>query len=146
MYSFLQTAQHHICISRQTIPASQGDVNCIFCIEFFIGLSRSLGTKNGILLPSPTLDIQSASVCATNSKFPEESTIQHQTVFTLQDTAGTPPKMLLDNPEFTTCMSSLLKKALQNGLNTHIHEKSLEVVSHQVTPYGSPKIQWDPLH
>ena len=77
MYSFLQAAQQQMCISRQLTPASQGDVNCIFCAEIFIDLSRSEGTKNRILLPSPTLDVQSASVCATNSKFPEESTIQH---------------------------------------------------------------------
>ena len=67
--------------------------------------------------PSPTLDVQSASVCTTNSKFPEESTIQHRTMFNLQDTADTPPQMLLDNPEFTVYVSSLLKKALQNGQN-----------------------------
>ena len=115
MYSFLQAAQQQICISRQLTPTSQGDVNCIFCVEFFLGLSRSQGTKNGILLPSPTLDIQSASVCANNSKFPEESTIQHQTMFTLQDTADAPPQMLLDNPKFTSNMSSLLKKVSQNG-------------------------------
>ena len=114
--------------------------------RIFIDLSRSQGTKDEILLPSPTLDVQSASVCATNSKFPEESTIQHQTMFTLQDTADTPPQMLLDNPEFTAYASSLLKKVLQNGLNRHALKKSLKVVTHQVTPHGSPKIQWDPLH
>ena len=96
MYSFLQAAQQQICISRQLTPAGQGDVNCIFCIEFFLGLSRSQGTKNRILLPSPTLDVQSASVHANYSKFPEESTIQHRTKFTLQDTADTPPQMPLD--------------------------------------------------
>ena len=142
----LQAVQQQICISRQLTPTSQGNVNFIFCIEIFIDLSRSQGTKNGILLPSPTLDIQSASVHATNSKFLEESTIQHQTTCTLQDTANAPPQMLLDNPEFTAYMSSLLKKVLQNGLNTHILKKSLEVVTHQVTPYGSPKIQWESLH
>ena len=67
-------------------------------------------------------------------------------MFTLQDTADAPPQMQLDNPEFTAYASSLLKKALQNGLNTYVLKKSLEVVTHQVTPYGSPKIQWDPLH
>ena len=92
-------------------PTSQGIVNYIFCVEIFIDLSRSQGTKDEILLPSPTLDVQSASVCATNSKFPEESTIQHWTMFTLQDTANAPPQMLLVNPEFTECTSSLLKKA-----------------------------------
>ena len=75
MYSFLQAVQQQICISRQLTPASQGIVNCIFCVEIFIDLARSQGTKNKILLPSPTLDVQSASVCATNSKFPGESTI-----------------------------------------------------------------------
>ena len=44
-------------------------------------------------------------------KFPEESTIQHQTTFTLQDTANAPPQMPLDNPEFTAYASSLLEKA-----------------------------------
>ena len=141
MYSFLQAAQQQISISRPLTPAGQGDVNCIFCIEFFSGLSRSQGTKNGILLPSPTLDIQSASVHANNSQFPEESTIKHQTTFTLQDTADAPPQMPLDNPEFTSSMSSLLEKALQNGLNTHILKKSLKLVTHQATPYGCPKTQ-----
>ena len=146
MNSFLQAVQQQICISKQLTPTSQGNVNCIFCVEIFIDLSRSQGTKNGILLPSPTLDIQSASVHATISKFPEESTTQHQTMFILKDTADAPPQMPLDNPESTTYMSSLLEKALQNGLNTHIPKKSLKVVTHQVTPYGSPKIQWEPLH
>ena len=77
MYSFLQAAEQQICISRQLTPAGQGDVDCTFHVEIFLGFSRSQGTKNGILLPSPTLDIQSASVHTNNSKFPEESTIQH---------------------------------------------------------------------
>ena len=140
MYSFLQAVQQQICISRQLTTTGQGNINCIFCIEIFIDLSRSQGTKNGILLPSPTCDVQSASVHVTNSKFPEGSTIQHQTTFTLQDTADAPPQMPLDNPKFTAYTSSLLEKALQNGLNTHILNKSLKVVTHQVTPYGSPKI------
>ena len=144
MYPFPQAAQQQICISRSLIPSGQGDVNCIFCVEFFISLSRSQGTKNGILLPSPTLDVQSASVCANNSKFLEESTIQHRTTFTLQDTANALPQMLLDNPEFTSSMSSLLKKVLQNSPNTHVLEKSLKMVTHQETPYGCPKVQWDP--
>ena len=130
----------------QATHSHQGIVNCIFCVEIFIDLSRSQGTKDEISLPSPTLDIQSASVCAINSKFLEESTIQHQTTFTLQDTTNAPAQMPLDNPEFTVYVSSLLKKALQNGLNRHVLKKSLEVVTHQVTPYGSPKIEWDPLH
>ena len=83
--------------------------------------------------------MQSASVHANNSKFPEESTIQHRTIFTLQDTADAPPQMPLDNPECTSSTSSLLEKALQNGLNTHILEKSLEMVTCQATPYGYPK-------
>ena len=87
MYSFLQAVELQICISKQLTPAGQGIVNCIFCVEIFIDLSRSQGTKDEILLPSPTLDIQSASVHVINSKFPEESTIQYQTMFTPQDTA-----------------------------------------------------------
>ena len=47
--------------------------------------------------------------------------------------------MLLDNPEFTLSMSSLLKKMLQNGLDTHVLEKSLKMVTHQATPYRCPK-------
>ena len=66
-------------------------------------------------------------------------------MFILQDTANAPPQIPLDNPEFTVYMSSLLKKALQNDLNRHVLEKSLKVVTHQVTPDGSPRIQWDPL-
>ena len=67
-------------------------------------------------------------------------------MFTLQETVAAPPQMPLDNPVFTACTSSLLKKASQNGLDRHALEKSLKVVTHQVTPNGSPKIQWDPLH
>ena len=115
-------------------------------MEFFSSLSRSLGTKTGILLPTPTLDVQTATVCANSNKFPEESTVQHQTTFTLQDTADAPPQMLLDNPEFTSNISSLLKKASQNGLNTHIPEKLLKVVTHQATPCRCPITPWDPLH
>ena len=146
MYSFHQAAQQQICISRQLTPTSQGDVNCIFCMEFFSGLSRSLGTKTGILLPTATLDVQSASACVNSSKFPEESTVQHQTMFTLQDTADAPPQMPLDNPEFTFNTSSLLEKVSQNRLNMHILEKSLKMVTHHPTPCGCPNIQWDPLH
>ena len=130
MYSFLQAVQQQICISKQLTPTGEGIVNCIFYVEIFIDLTRFQGTKDEILLPSPTLNVQSASVCAINSKFPEESTIQHRTTFTPQDTANAPPQMLLDNPEFIAYASSLLKKALQNGLNRHILEKSLKVVTH----------------
>ena len=138
MYSFLQAAQQQICISKQLTPTSQGTVNCIFCVEIFINPSRSQGTKDEILLPSLTFDVQSTSVCATSSKFPEESTIQHQTMFTPQDTADTPPQMPLDNLEFTAYASNLLKKASQNGLNRYALQKSLEVVTHQVT-HGNSK-------
>ena len=44
-------------------------------------------------------------------QIPEESTIQHQTMFTPQDTADAPPQMPLDNLEFTAYMSRLLEKA-----------------------------------
>ena len=111
MYSFLQAVQQQTCISKQLTPTGQGIVNCIFCVEILIELSRSQGIKDEILLPSPTLDVESASVHATKSKFPEESTIQHQTMFTPLDTANAPPQMLLDNLEFTAYMSSLLEKA-----------------------------------
>ena len=77
MYSFLQAVPQQICISGQLTPTGQSIVNCIFCVEIFIDLCRSQGTKDEILLPTPTLDVQSASVHAINSKFPEESTIQH---------------------------------------------------------------------
>ena len=117
MYSFLQAVQQQICISNQLTPTSQGIVNCISCVGIFIDLSRSQGTKDEILLPTPTLDIQSASVHATNSKFPEEITIPHQMSFTPQDTVNVPPQMLLDNPEFTTYVSSLHEKESQNGPN-----------------------------
>ena len=60
-------------------------------------------------------------------------------MLTLQDTADAPPQMLLDNPEFTVYMSSLLEQVLQNGQNRHILEKSLKVVTRQVTPHGNPK-------
>ena len=68
-------------------------------MDYFKGLSRSLGTKIGILLFPPTLDVQSASVHTYFIKFPEESTVQPQTMFTLQDTANAPSQMLLDIPE-----------------------------------------------
>ena len=140
MYSFLQAVQQQICISKQLTPTGQGIVNCIFCVEIFVDLSGSQGTKDEILLPSPTLDIWSASVHATNSKFPpEESTIQHQTTFTYQDTAIAPLQMLLDNPEFTGYASNMLKKVLWNGLNRYALKKSLKVVTHQVTLHGNPK-------
>ena len=146
MYSFHQAAQQQICISRQCTPASQGDVNCIFCVEFFSDLSRSLGIKTGILPPSPILDVQSASECANSSKFPEESTVKHRTMFTLQDTADAPPQMLLENPELTSNTCSLLEKALQNGINMHISKKLLKMVTRQPTPCGCPNTQWDPLY
>ena len=41
MYSFLQAVQQQICISRQLTPTGQGIINCIFCVEIFIDLSRS---------------------------------------------------------------------------------------------------------
>ena len=66
-------------------------------------------------------------------------------MFTLQDTADAPPQMPLDNPELTSNMSNLLKKALQNGLNTQLLEKSLKMVTQQVTPCRCPNTQWDPL-
>ena len=121
MYSFLQAVQQQTCISNQLTTTSQSIVNCIFCVGIFIDLSRSQGTKDEILLPTPTLNVQSASVCATSSKFPEESTIQHQMSFTPQDTANAPPQMPLDNPEFTAYMSSLLKKESQPK-QTHTRE------------------------
>ena len=40
-------------------------------------ISIYLRDIHSVTLPSPTLDIQSVSVHANNSKFPEESTIQH---------------------------------------------------------------------
>ena len=138
MYS-LQAVQQQICISNQLTPASQDTVNCIFCVGIFIYLYRSQGTKDEILLPTPTLDIQSASVHATSSKFPEESTIQHQMSFTPQDTANAPPPMPFDNPEFTAYLSSQLKKESQNGPNRHILEKPLKVHTLVVTPHGNPK-------
>ena len=49
-------------------------------------VSRNQGWDSS---PTPTLDVQSASVHTNSSKFPEESTEQHQTTFTLQDTADT---------------------------------------------------------
>ena len=85
-------------------------------------------------------------MCANSSKFPEESTVQLQTTFTLQDTANAPPQMPLDNHEFTMNTSSLLKKASQNGPKLHALEKSLKMVTHQATPCGCPNTQWDPLH
>ena len=50
-----QAAQQQICISRSLTPASQGNINCIFCVEIFIDPSRSQGTKNGILHLLPPL-------------------------------------------------------------------------------------------
>ena len=110
MYSFLQAVQQQICISNQLTPADQGIVNCIFCVGIFIELSRSQGTRDEILLPTPTLDIQSASVHVTNSKFPEESTIQHQMSFTPQDTVA-PQQMPLGNPDCTTYRVAYLRKS-----------------------------------
>ena len=86
----------------------------------------SLGLEEprlGFLYLLPPLTYRVPLVCANNSKFQEESTIQHRTTFTLQDTANAPPQMPLDNPEFTSSMSSLLEKASQNGLYTHIPQE-----------------------
>ena len=56
-------------------------------------------------------------------------------MFTLQDTADAPPQMPLDNPEFTTNTSSLLKKALQNSPKSHVPEKSLKMVTLWMSQY-----------
>ena len=125
MYSFLQAVQQQICIFQQLTPTGQGIVNCIFCVEIFIDLSRSQGTKDEILLPSPTLEVQSASVHATNSKVPEESTNQHQTTFTLQDTADTPPQMLLVNPGLLYVQVAYLRKCCRMAYtDTHLRSHS----------------------
>ena len=43
-------------------------VFCVFCVEFFKGLFfRSLGTKVGLLLLPPTLNVLSVSVCANKN-------------------------------------------------------------------------------
>ena len=55
-------------------------------------------------------------------------------MFTLQDTANAPPQMLLDNPEYTFHMSSLLEKVMQNGPKAHIPEKSLKMDTCQASP------------
>ena len=60
-------------------------------------------------------------------------------MLTPQDSANAPPQMPFDNLEFTAYVSNLLKKALQNGLNRHALEKSLKVVTCQVTPHRNPK-------
>ena len=57
--------------------------------------------------------------------------------FTPQDTANASPQMQLDSPEFTAYASSLLEKESQNSPNKLILEKSLEVVTCQVTPHGN---------
>ena len=140
VYSFLQAVQQQICISQSTHSHWLGYCKLyLLCRNLHRSPLRSQGTKDEILLPTPTLDIQSASIYATSSKFSKESTIQNQMSFTLQDTADTPPQMPLDNPEFTAYMSSLLKKELQNGLNRQILEKLLEVITCQATPHGNPK-------
>ena len=52
-------------------------VSCIFCVEFFTGLSyRPLETRDGVSYPSsPSLYVQSALVHAKQSRFPEYSTV-----------------------------------------------------------------------
>ena len=67
-------------------------------------------------------------------------------MFTLQNTGDAPPQMLLDNPEFMLNMSTLLEKASQNWLDTHVPKKSLKMVTHQATPCRCPNTQWDPVH
>ena len=89
------------------------------------------------LLPPVMYRVPQYVLPTANSQ--KNPTIQHQTTFTLQDTANAPPQMPLENPAFTAYVSSLLEKALQNGLNRLLLKKSCEVVTHQVTPHGNPK-------
>ena len=74
---------------------------------------------------------------AANSQKNPQFNIKHHSL--LRTTANAPPQMLLDNSEFTTYMSSLLKKESQNGPNRHVLEESLEVITCQATPHGNPK-------
>ena len=73
MYSFSTPADLHFHVFLPQLVK----VSCIFCMEFFTGLSyRPLETRDGVSYPSsPSLYIQSASVHAKQSKFPEYSAV-----------------------------------------------------------------------
>ena len=72
----------------------------IFCVEFFKGLFRSLGTKTRLLTLPPTLNVQSALVHANNSKFPKESTSTPKSTYSSGHSRW-PPQMPLVYSEQT---------------------------------------------
>ena len=73
MYSFQYTKDLHFGVFLPQLVK----VSCIFCTKFFTGLSyRPPETRDGVLYPSsPSLNVQSASVHANQSKFLEYSTV-----------------------------------------------------------------------
>ena len=100
----------------------------------------------GILLLPPTLDVQSASVGANNSKFQEESTVQLQTTFTLQDTADVPPQMPLVNLEQTNRHKQPTQESVAEQAETaHTRETTRNgYLSVHSIPRRNPSTQWDP--
>ena len=103
-------------------------------MEFFKGLSRSLGTKIGILLLPPTLDVQSVSVHANNSKFPKESTVQHiKPANSSRYSRCTSTNATCQSRITPSNMGNLLKKASPNWPIQHILRKPLITTTHQST-------------
>ena len=76
-------------------------VFCIFCAEFFTGLScRPLETRVGLLYLPPPLTYWVPWYALNSSKFPEDSAIHFlDSPYTLQGIAITLPQMLLITPE-----------------------------------------------
>ena len=90
--------------------------------------------------------IQSASVCTNSSQFPEESTVQPQTTFTLQDTANAPPQMLLDNPEHTIKHEQPTQEGISEQVETACTQEVTQKGYSSVfsTQCRSPRTQRDP--
>ena len=120
----------------------------IFCVEFFKGLLRSLGTKSGLWPLPPTLDVQSASVRG-KSKFPEETTVQ------LTNPASSSGYSWCTSMHAAcqtwTCSlytSNLLKLVPPEKQKQHILRKLLRMGYSSVhsTPHRNPSYQRDPPH
>ena len=124
-------------------------VSCIFCAEFFTGLShRPLETRVGLLYLPPPLTYRVPLYMLNSSKFPEDSTVHSQySPYTLQDTAGTPPQMLLVTPEplFVTWVTysgehhQISRRITNSGKSVKCSHSS----QNSTSPCRNPITQWD---
>ena len=104
-------------------------------MEFFYGLSRSLGTKTGILLLPHTLTSrvpQYMPTTANSQKNPQFNIYLHSLFRTQPMHLHKCHLKILNKP---LNISSLLKKALWNRLKSHVPKKSLEMDMCQTTPH-----------